>query len=76
MVTRLRCRYTGEILGGAFVLVDDADINWEDNTCPDCGSTDSDECYTEGGESLGRWVHAAREEASMDEALQAPPEAP
>jgi len=66
MTTRLRCRYTGEILEGPFVLADDADIDWENNTCPDCGSTDSDECSRSNGESLGRWVHAAREEVCPD----------
>lgn len=66
----LTCRYTGEKVTGSFVLADDADIDWDNNECPVCGACGDEECYTEAGDSLGRWVHAARgEPAEEAEAL-------
>ncbi len=60
MTPRLRCRYTGEIVEGPFVLADDADVNWDDNEC-ECGATGHDECTTPNGSALGPYVHSSRE---------------
>jgi len=61
MIENLRCRYTGRVEQGPFTLADDADIDWDDNECPECGASGADECTTEDGEALGRWIHSARE---------------
>lgn len=61
MSDRLRCRYTGRVVQGPFVLADDADLNWEHNACPECGAEGYDECTLPEGDSLSPYVHSARE---------------
>lgn len=61
MTKSLTCRYTGRVVVGPFVCTDDADIDWDDNECPECGATNDEDCTLPDGDSLSPYVHVQRE---------------